>query len=176
MKLFEERFDLFFNDLVLQKYIDDCLAKSIKALKVKNGNTPKWNEALNELNALSKGHLGLNEPYLSINNIEAPSEIIESKLLKLLPWRKGPFTLNDLTLESEWQGDMKWQRLKNDITPLKNRRVLDVGAGNGYFTLRMALEGAKKALGIEPFLLFNYQYAAINALYIGKIQTQCCFH
>ena len=60
---------------------------------------------------------------------------------------------------------MKWQRLKNDITPLKNRRVLDVGAGNGYFTLRMALEGAKKALGIEPFLLFNYQYAAINALH-----------
>ena len=42
--------------------------------------------------------------------------------------------------------------------------------------LRMALEGAKKALGIEPFLLFNYQYAAINALYTGKIQTQCCFH
>jgi len=69
MKLFEERFNLFFNDLVLQKYIDECLAKSIKALKVKNGNTPKWNEALNELNALSKGHLGLNEPYLSINNM-----------------------------------------------------------------------------------------------------------
>ena len=165
MKLFEERFNLFFNDLVLQKYIDECLAKSIKALKVKNGNTPKWNEALNELNALSKGHLGLNEPYLSINNIDASSEIIESKLRKLLPWRKGPFILNDLTLESEWEGDMKWQRLKNDITPLKNRRVLDVGAGNGYFTLRMALEGAKKALGIEPFLLFNYQYAAINALH-----------
>ena len=82
-----------------------------------------------------------------------------------MPWRKGPFILNDLILDSEWQGDMKWQRLKNDITPLKNRRVLDVGAGNGYFTLRMALEGAKKALGIEPFLLFNYQYAAINALH-----------
>ncbi|MDE2649037.1 MAG: tRNA 5-methoxyuridine(34)/uridine 5-oxyacetic acid(34) synthase CmoB, partial [Paracoccaceae bacterium] len=29
---------------------------------------------------------------------------------------------------------------------------------------RMAMEGAKKALGIEPFLLFNYQYAAIKSL------------
>ena len=27
------------------------------------------------------------------------------------------------------------------------------------------LEGAKKVLGIEPFLLFNYQYAVINALF-----------
>ena len=92
MKLFEERFDLFFNDLVLQKYIDECLAKSIKALKVKNGNTPKWNEALNELNALSKGHLGLNEPYLSINNIGGfLPNIIESKLKKTFAMEKRPF-------------------------------------------------------------------------------------
>jgi tRNA (mo5U34)-methyltransferase len=82
----------------------------------------------------------------------------------LLPWRKGPFTFNDLILNSEWIGDLKWQRLKNKIRPLKNKRVLDVGAGNGYFTLRMALEGAKKALGIEPFLLFNFQFMAIETL------------
>ena len=72
-------------------------------------------------------------------------KLLNQSYENFLPWRKGPFILNNLTLESEWQGDMKWQRLKNDITPLKNRRVLDVGAGNGYFTLRMALEGAKKA-------------------------------
>ena len=165
MKLFEERFDLFFNDLELQNFSNECLTKSIKAFQIKNGNAPKWNEALDQLNALSKGHLALNEPYLTISNIGASSEIIESNLKQLLPWRKGPFTLNGLNLESEWQGDMKWQRLKNNITPLKNRRVLDVGAGNGYFTLRMMLEGAKKVLGIEPFLLFNYQYAVINALF-----------
>ena len=165
MKLFEERFDLFFNDLELQNFSNECLTKSIKAFQIKNGNAPKWNEALDQLNALSKGHLALNEPYLTISNIGASSEIIESNLKQLLPWRKGPFTLNGLNLESEWQGDMKWQRIINNITPLKNRRVLDVGAGNGYFTLRMMLEGAKKVLGIEPFLLFNYQYAVINALF-----------
>jgi len=42
--------------------------------------------------------------------------------------------------------------------------VLDVGAGNGYFTLRMAMEGAKRALGIDPFLLFNYQFRAIKSM------------
>ena len=48
--------------------------------------------------------------------LTASSEIIESNLKQLLPWRKGPFILNDLKLESEWQGDMKWQRLKNKIS------------------------------------------------------------
>ncbi len=72
--------------------------------------------------------------------------------------------INDLVLESEWNGDMKWQRITKYIKPLKNKRVLDVGAGNGYFTLRMAMEGSKRALGIEPFLLFNYQFRAIKSM------------
>jgi tRNA (mo5U34)-methyltransferase len=71
---------------------------------------------------------------------------------------------NELSLESEWNGDMKWQRITKHIKPLKNKRVLDVGAGNGYFTFRMAMEGAKRVLGIEPFLLFNYQFRTIKSL------------
>ena len=71
---------------------------------------------------------------------------------------------NQLKLDSEWQCDLKWQRIKKHIKPLKNKTVLDVGAGNGYFTLRMAMDGAKKALGIEPFLLFNYQFRAIKSM------------
>jgi len=164
MKLFEDKFELFFNDLVLQEFKNECLLKSLKALQVKNGNIPKWTSALDEIKAFIKGDLVLNEPYISINNIGTSSENIENNFKKLLPWRKGPFILNNLKLESEWQGNLKWQRLKNKIKPLNNKRVLDVGAGNGYFTLRMALEGAKKALGVEPFLLFNYQFAAIDTL------------
>ncbi len=164
MKLFEDKFELFFNDLVLQEFKNECLLKSLKALQVKNGNIPKWTSALDEIKAFIKGDLVLNEPYISIKNIGTSSENIENNFKKLLPWRKGPFILNNLKLESEWQGNLKWQRLKNKIKPLNNKRVLDVGAGNGYFTLRMALEGAKKALGVEPFLLFNYQFAAIDTL------------
>ena len=164
MKLLEVKFDMFFNDLSLQKFKKECLSKSLKAFQVNNGNIPKWNEVIENLSDISMGNLSFNAPYLSVNGIGSTSDNIELNLKKLLPWRKGPYLLNDLNLESEWQGDMKWQRLKNKITPLKNRRVLDVGAGNGYFTFRMGLEGAKKALGIEPFLLFNFQYAAIDAL------------
>jgi tRNA (mo5U34)-methyltransferase len=164
MKLFEDKFESFFSDTELQKFKEECLRKSLMAFNIKNGNVPKWTDALNKLNATKKGELGLNDPYISIKNIDSSSENIETNLKQLLPWRKGPFILNNLKLESEWVGDLKWQRIKNKIKPLKNKRVLDVGAGNGYFTIRMALEGASKALGVEPFLLFNYQFAAIDTL------------
>ncbi len=171
MILFHEEFALFFNDLELKKIADKCLNLSLKAFKVKNGNIPKWTIALEELQSFPKGKIGLNDAYISINQSGTKSEDILPALKKLLPWRKGPFSFNDLKLESEWQCNLKWGRLKMHITPLKNRRVLDVGAGNGYFTFRMALEGASKVLGIEPFLLFNYQHAAIKSLIDDEINT-----
>ncbi len=171
MILFKDEFKVFFNDLQLRKIADQCFRISLNAFNVNNGNIPKWTIALDALKAMPKGEIELNEPYISINQNSLDSEIIVSAFKKLLPWRKGPFMFNNLKLESEWQGDLKWKRLQNHITPLKNRRVLDVGAGNGYFTLRMAMEGAKKVLGIEPFLLFNYQYAAIKSLIGNEINA-----
>ena len=171
MILFKDEFKVFFDDLQFKKIADKCFRASLNALNVNNGNIPKWTIALDALKAMPKGEIELNEPYISINQNSLDSEIIVSAFKKLLPWRKGPFMFNNLKLESEWQGDLKWKRLQNHITPLKNRRVLDVGAGNGYFTLRMAMEGAKKVLGIEPFLLFNYQYAAIKSLIGNEINA-----
>jgi len=171
MILFKDEFKVFFDDLKLRKIADQCFRISLDAFNVNNGNIPKWTIALNELEVMPKGEIELNEPYISINQNGVNSEILVSAFKKLLPWRKGPFMFNNLKIESEWQGDLKWKRLQNHISPLKNRRVLDVGAGNGYFTLRMALEGAKKALGIEPFLLFNYQYAAIKSLVGNEINA-----
>jgi tRNA (mo5U34)-methyltransferase len=171
MILFKDEFKIFFNDLKLQKISDGCLKKSLEAFNINNGNIPKWTIVLDELKAFPKGKMELKEPYIIIEKSGANTEKIISILKGLLPWRKGPFMFNNLKLESEWQGGLKWQRLQNHITPLKNRRVLDVGAGNGYFTLRMAMEGAKKVLGIEPFLLFNYQYAAIKTLVDNDFNT-----
>ena len=171
MILFKDEFKVFFDDLQFKKIADQCFRASLNALNVNNGNIPKWTIALDALKAMPKGEIELNEPYISINQNSLDSEIIVSAFKKLLPWRKGPFMFNNLKLESEWQGDLKWKRLQKHITPLKNRRVLDVGAGNGYFTLRMAMEGAKKVLGIEPFLLFNYQYAAIKSLIGNEINA-----
>jgi len=41
MNLFEDKFRLFFNDLTLHKFADECLSKSLEAFQVNNGNIPK---------------------------------------------------------------------------------------------------------------------------------------
>ena len=164
MNLFREDWLIFFDDFSLNKISKKCLEITNQAYQVNNGNIPKWSQAIETIDALPKGKISLKKPYISINNDSIDSEALMTELRKLIPWRKGPFMINDLVLESEWDGDMKWQRISKHIKPLKNKYVLDVGAGNGYFTLRMAMEGSKRALGIEPFLLFNYQFRAIKSM------------
>ena len=164
MNLFREDFVIFFDDFSLNKVSKKCLEISNQAYQANNGNIPKWSQAIKTIDSLPKGKISLKKPYISINNDSIDSETLMTELRKFIPWRKGPFMINDLALESEWVGDMKWQRIIKHIKPLKNKRVLDVGAGNGYFTLRMAMEGSKRALGIEPFLLFNYQFRAIKSM------------
>ena len=154
----------FFDQFDHEDITMQWLKTSQAALQVKNGNVGKWAAALDLITPDKKGVASVVKPYISIDNATLDQAQLIKGLGKLMPWRKGPFLIDDLTLDSEWQGDMKWQRLERHIKPLKNRKVLDVGAGNGYFTLRMALEGAALALGIEPFLLFNYQFMAIKSL------------
>ena len=164
MNLFLDDLLTFFDDFSLNKISKKCLAISNKAFQVNNGNIPKWSQAIDTIDALPKGKVALKQPYISINQDGIDSELLMEALHKLIPWRKGPFMINGLALESEWDGDMKWQRITKHIKPLENKLVLDVGAGNGYFTIRMAMEGAKRVLGIEPFLLFNYQFRAIKSM------------
>ena len=164
MNLFREDLMFFFDDFLLNKISKKCLEINNQAYQVNNGNISKWSQAIDTIDSLPKGKVSLKLPYISINEESIDSKSLIEALQKLKPWRKGPFMFNDLALESEWNGDMKWQRISKHIKPLINKRVLDVGAGNGYFTLRMAMEGAKRALGIEPFLLFNYQFRAIKSI------------
>jgi len=83
-------------------------------------------------------------------------------LMGLHPWRKGPLTLGDVRIDTEWRSDWKWARLKNAIAPLDGRNVLDVGSGNGYYALEMRKAGAATVIGVDPTLLFAMQFLAIN--------------
>lgn len=78
------------------------------------------------------------------------------------PWRKGPYELFGITIDTEWRSDWKWQRLLPHISPLRGRRVLDVGGGNGYHGWRMEGEGADWVVGIDPTLVFVMQYHLIQ--------------
>lgn len=89
------------------------------------------------------------------------TQAIRRLLLALAPWRKGPFEVAGVTIDSEWRSDLKWNRLKDRITPLEDRAVLDVGCGNGYYALQMRGAGARAIIGIDPTLLYVMQFLAI---------------
>ena len=87
---------------------------------------------------------------------------LRQSLMGLHPWRKGPFTLFGMPIDTEWRSDWKWERVLPHLQPLKNRLILDVGCGNGYHCWRMLGAGAKRVIGIDPSAKFVFQFNAIK--------------
>ena len=92
---------------------------------------------------------------------------LKSLLKQLIPWRKGPYELFGIHIDTEWHSDWKWQRIQPHLTPLQNRRVLDVGCGNGYHMWRMLAEGAKLVVGADPSQFFLTQFHTLKK-YAGQ--------
>lgn len=92
---------------------------------------------------------------------------IENLLRNLMPWRKGPFSLYDVEIDTEWRSDWKWDRVLPHISPLAGRTILDVGCGSGYHMWRMIGAGAHLAVGIDPMQLFLCQFEAVRKLLGG---------
>ncbi len=133
--------------------------------EIEHGFYPRWRDAVNALPKLNtqaarndEDHWFIDLPNISNENASQ----LESALKELMPWRKGPFKLGPITIDTEWRSSWKWNRLAEHITPLEGRDVLDVGCGNGYHLWRMHEAGAKLALGVEPSPLFNCQFKAIQ--------------
>jgi tRNA (mo5U34)-methyltransferase len=116
-----------------------------------------------DLVATVPGSLATFTPSLAISN--TAKNQLEDRLKALQPWRKGPYDLFGIHIDTEWRSDWKWDRLKNHITPLKHRLVLDVGCGNGYHCWRMLGAGAKMVVGIDPMLLNVMQFHLVRKLY-----------
>ncbi|MCP1440712.1 tRNA (mo5U34)-methyltransferase [Erwinia persicina] len=89
---------------------------------------------------------------------------IESLLRNLMPWRKGPYSLYGVHINTEWRSDWKWDRVLPHISPLAGRTVLDVGCGSGYHMWRMVGAGANLVVGIDPMQLFICQFEAVRKL------------
>lgn len=89
---------------------------------------------------------------------------MEKLLRNLMPWRKGPYDLYGIHIDTEWRSDLKWDRVLPHISPLAGRTILDVGCGSGYHMWRMVGEGAQLAVGIDPTQLFLCQFEAVRKL------------
>jgi tRNA (mo5U34)-methyltransferase len=135
----------------------------------KHGDLAQWQALLAAVPPLSTAQRALDADAVQIGNAHDLSEPVkkqlESQLKALHPWRKGPYSLFGIDIDTEWRSDWKWNRLKNHIAPLQHRLVLDVGCGNGYHCWRMLGAGAKTVVGIDPLLLNVMQFQLIRKLH-----------
>lgn len=150
----------------LGKWQSSFAAEIEHSLAKPDGNLPNWLAALDELPELPEGNFRGDQAEVTIS-LDQPADPFTSRqlkeaLLQLAPWRKGPFRLFDILIDSEWRSDLKWERVSPHIADLRGRKILDVGCGNGYYLLRMAGAGADIAVGIDPSLLFLTQFTAVN--------------
>ncbi|MEE9335984.1 MAG: tRNA 5-methoxyuridine(34)/uridine 5-oxyacetic acid(34) synthase CmoB [Granulosicoccaceae bacterium] len=143
----------------------EALTALLSEHEIEHGFYPKWRDAVKALPSVvaepacnDEDHWFINLPNLSKEHTTQ----LESALKDLMPWRKGPFKLGPITIDTEWRSNWKWNRLIEHIAPLAGRDVLDVGCGNGYHLWRMHEAGAQLVLGIEPSPLFNCQFNAIQ--------------
>ncbi|SFZ97708.1 tRNA (5-methoxyuridine) 34 synthase [hydrothermal vent metagenome] len=86
---------------------------------------------------------------------------IENTARLMKPWRKGPFQLNELFIDSEWQSQIKYNLLEPHFD-LKDKIVGDIGCNNGYYLFRMLSQNPKKLIGFDPSAIYYSQFMFIN--------------
>ena len=134
-----------------------------------HGTMPTWQKALLGLPQLQPSRTEL-KIKVEIGQAEDLVEISLDELAEQLqafhPWRKGPYNLFGVNIDTEWRSDWKWDRVLPHIQSLKGRKILDIGCGNGYHGWRMLGEGADLVLGIDPTLLSVMQFHVVQR-YLG---------
>ena len=125
-----------------------------------HGRAEEWDAALATIKSTTRTSQ-FDADTLSFGN---PNADFEEVLSMFLPWRKGPLQIGKTLVDTEWRSDWKWQRIIQHIESLEGKQVLDIGCGNGYHLFRMLGAGADLALGIDPTILFNYQFRLLQRL------------
>jgi len=135
-----------------------------------HGQFKQWTNAVEFLPEMQPYRLDL------LHSVTAESETplspgqikrIDTLLRNLMPWRKGPFSLYGVDIDTEWRSDWKWERVLPHLSDLAGRTILDVGCGSGYHLWRMVGAGAHLAVGIDPTQLFLCQFEAVRKLLGG---------
>ncbi len=91
-------------------------------------------------------------------------QIVESNLRSFSPWRKGPFSVFGIDVNSEWQSQRKWQRLLPKLPDLTDKVVADIGCSNGYYMFRMVPQNPRLVIGLEPSVQHYYCFKGLNSM------------
>lgn len=163
-------FSRFFETLrqtSLQKWSENLEQATLSKLKDANhGDFSAWKNILEEFPKIKPTSIGIDQAIIQIGKSGDLPKVEENRfresLLKLHPWRKGPFELFGIFIDTEWKSHLKWERVSRVIQPLRGKMILDLGCGNGYYLWRMLGAGAKLALGVDPSLHFLIQFQVLQ--------------
>lgn len=150
----------------LAHWLDDLPAALSHRLKdaQRHGDLSRWQNCLTQLPAVSPSSTELHTSVRIGSRADLSAiqhEQLNTALQGLHPWRKGPFELFGITIDTEWRSDWKWERIAPHLE-LNGKRVLDVGCGNGYHMWRMWQAGAQMVIGVDPNLLFMTQFEVMR--------------
>jgi len=143
-------------ELLARKDLQD----QIKALRHERSswrNDPKlalYRDAVHNAPAITVDSKSYDKPAVSFDSDSKWDDDTRSAFIRSLeafiPWKKGPFSLFGIEIDSEWQSHLKWERLLPHIKSLDGKRVADIGCHNGYFMYRMLHENPALVVGFEP--------------------------
>lgn len=129
-----------------------------------HGEWAHWHSCVRQLPKLDAEQFSLADT-VTVHNPQVShgeQQRIEGLLKQLMPWRKGPFNLHGVHIDTEWRSDFKWQRVAPHIGNLSGQQVMDIGCGSGYHLWRMLEAGAEQVWGIDPGQLFVAQFLAVR--------------
>ncbi|MFZ1389517.1 MAG: tRNA 5-methoxyuridine(34)/uridine 5-oxyacetic acid(34) synthase CmoB [Thiolinea sp.] len=136
-----------------------------------HGKRDLWLQTLEQLPNLNTSSCDFTQGAVRIGQAADASKEQQAALRQALevfiPWRKGPFEVFGIPIDTEWRSDWKWERVAPHLSPLQDRLVLDVGCGSGYHLWRMLGSGAQQVIGIDPSLFFLMQFQLIKH-YVGQ--------
>ena len=131
-------------------------------LAIGHGDLARWYGAVQALPELPVSEVELLQRFAFGGACDDSTRAqLKAALQGLIPWRKGPFELFGVHIDTEWRSDWKWQRVAPHLD-LHGKRILDVGCGNGYYMWRMLGAGADSVVGIDPNWLFLCQFLAMK--------------
>ncbi|MEM8982657.1 MAG: tRNA 5-methoxyuridine(34)/uridine 5-oxyacetic acid(34) synthase CmoB [Pseudomonadota bacterium] len=153
----------------MAEWVSGLPALVATANRYRHGHLADWQAAIESL-PRGSAHASIVDDAIALPST-ASDAAISAVAKTLIPWRKGPFLLGSVLIDSEWRCEKKWQRLETLLPPLDGQSVLDVGSGNGYFSLRLALAGAGAVIGIDPTPAYVAQYQLLEHIGHGLPAT-----
>lgn len=146
--------------------LQTCLTERLREIAAGDRKGQLYSNLMARLPAVGPTAVDLGHDWIRIGHPEdLPQEArqdFSAALRRLIPWRKGPYEIFGIRVDSEWASYLKWQRLAPRLASLAGRRVLDIGSSSGYYMFRMLPAIPHLVLGIEPYLTFYFQFQLLQ--------------